>query len=124
MTIREVRSVFRPITGTVTLDANGNGTITLQPGSHWLRWEVTHVNVKTSQASGTTPVPTAEVYVNDSAEFANHHGGTRDGDLDVSRGRVPMDGTDVLLVVFTGGIAGTTAFASAFGEYTARVGFG
>lgn len=103
-----------------TLDASGNGTVTLAPEVHWDQWEVTRVNVKTSQPSGTSPVPTAEVYLNDPAVFDNHHGGTRDGDLDVAQGLIIVNAGDQLLVVFTGGRPGDTAFASAHGKYRRR----
>lgn len=103
----------------VTLDASGNGTVYLQPEVHWDQWEVTRVVVKTTQPSGSTPVPTAEVYLNDEVPFDNHHGGTRDGDLDVAQGSILLHAGDQLLIVFTAGRPGDTAMASAHGPYQA-----
>jgi hypothetical protein len=100
-----------------TLDASGNGTVYLAPEVHWDEWEVTRVVVKTSQPTGTVPVPTAEVYLNDPVPFDNHHGGTRDGDLDVAQGSILLHAGDQLLVVFTGGRPGDIAMASAHGPY-------
>ena len=100
-----------------TLDASGNTTITLSPEVHWHQWEVTRIVVKTSQPAGTSPVPSVEVWLNDPAVFDNHHGGTRDGDLDVAQGSILVNAGDQLLVVFTGGRPGDIAFASAHGKY-------
>jgi len=112
------------IPGQVTLDANGNGVVELDPPPQgWEAWEVTHVGVRTSQAAGSTPIPTADVYKNDETVPANWHGGTRDGDHDTARGTVWLQGSDVLRVVFTGGPAGVTAYATATGTYTATRAF-
>ena len=109
--------------GQVTLDVNGNGTITIYPDPYWDEWIVTRVPVRTNQPAGSFPVPSANVWLNDPLVPDNHHGGTRDGDLDVGTGRVPVGSDDVLLVVFTGGRAGDIAYATAWGFYTRQTGW-
>lgn len=97
--------------GTVTLDSSGNGTVTFSTDNAWQRWEVTGVVVKTSQAATTTPVPTAEVFVNATSSEANSEGKTESGNNDTFAGLTEVGPVDNLSVVWTGGIAGTVATA-------------
>jgi hypothetical protein len=48
-------------TGSVVLDADGYGTVTLAPES-FRTWTVTAINVRTNQATTATPVPQVTVY--------------------------------------------------------------
>jgi len=61
----EVASALRK-SGTVTLDANGNGAITFDPDSANQRWVVTGIKVATNQAATATVVPYATVALNSS----------------------------------------------------------
>lgn len=108
-------------TDKATLDANGNGTITLYPEPRWEQWTVDYVRVRTNQPPGTTPVPQADWWLNDPSVVDNHQGGTRDGDLDTGRGRVLLEPDDTLVITFTGGRPGDIAYATAWGYYTRPV---
>jgi hypothetical protein len=48
--------------GFVTLNASGYGTVILQPPSY-RTWNVTSINVLTSQGATQTPVPRCKVYL-------------------------------------------------------------
>ena len=50
--------------GSVVLDASGNGIVTLQPDA-FRTWTVTGINVRTDQGVTTTPVPQCTVYLGD-----------------------------------------------------------
>lgn len=109
--------------GQAVLDSGGNGTITLNPGGTWQEWLVDYVVVRTSQPAGSIPVPTADIWQNDPSVPANHHGGTRSGDHDTARGHIRLQPTDVVVVTFTGGRPGDTAYAMAYGSYQAQAAF-
>jgi hypothetical protein len=108
--------------GSVVLDAGGNGTVTLSPDNARQRWVVTSVVFRTNQASDATPVPVAEVFVNSTQSFQNSQGATYSGNLDTATGQVDVGPCDTLSVVWTGGIAGTTAWANVSGSYYTRAG--
>lgn len=96
--------------GSVVLDANGNGTIRLQPSSNRVFWHVTGVSVRT-----TTNVkePTAQVYLG--APGGNSLGGTYTGSNDSDQILADVYPGQFLSVVFSGGDAGATAFAYLYG---------
>lgn len=101
---------------TVTLDGSGNGTLTFEPDNASQTVTVTDMVVSTTQAPGTTPVPSVVVYKN-GLQLGATEGGTRDGDFDVGHGRTVMGPADIINVVFTGGIPGTQAYARLAGTY-------
>ncbi len=108
--------------GSVTLDANGNGTVTLIPYNANQRWEVTQINVSTSQAPTAIPVPTAEVFVNTSLSRVNSRGASWSGNQDTYEGLVKVGPCDTLNVVFSAGIPGTVASVTVEGTYYTRRG--
>jgi len=108
------------VSGKVTLNSSGYGEIYFSVSNAWQRWEVDSVVVRTSQAATDTPFPTATVYAGFIAD-AFTQGATWTGNQDTFSGRVDVDdGTD-LIVVFSGGIAGTTATAIVYGKRYTRI---
>lgn len=116
---REVEGILN-VSGHVTLDANGNGTIDFEVQNAWQRWVVTEIPVSTSQNSSTPPYPTAEVFAGPISP-AFSQGATWTGNQDTFRGTVHVDqGTD-LHVVFSGGVPGSVAYARPAGRRYTRV---
>jgi len=106
--------------GRVVLDSSGYGEIYFSVYNAWQRWEVDSVVVKTSQATDQTPYPKAEVYAGFIADVFSQ-GATWTGNQDTFSGRVDVDdGTD-MIIVFSGGIAGTTATAIVYGKRYTRI---
>lgn len=90
--------------GTVTLDANGNGTLTFDPDNARQRWEVTSVIVSTNQAANATVVPVATVALN-TADIAvlsdgNNRGASWSGNQDSFAGKIDVGPCDFLTVGF------------------------
>lgn len=118
--------------GQVTLDASGNGVITLDPSSARERWEVTSVVVKTNQAATATVVPVATVAKNTSIvshlSQGNNHGQTWSGNQDIFGGLIDISPADYLSVLFTpppgasgSPLSGVIAYATVKGKrYTRR----
>lgn len=91
--------------GTVKLDAAGNGVLTFDPDNAWQRWEVTSVVNATNQAATATVVPTVTLAVN-TVTFAtlsqgNQRGATWSGNQDVFRGLVHVGPGDFFTVSFS-----------------------
>ena len=106
--------------GSIVLNASGNGTIDFSVDNAWQRWVVRTVRVSTSQASTKTPYPTAEVFAGPISPGYSQ-GATWTGNSDTFTGETHVDdGTD-LHVQFTGGIAGTTAYARVYGTRYTRI---
>jgi hypothetical protein len=97
--------------GQVTLDASGNGTITVASDNAWQRWVVESVWVSTNQAQTATPVPTAELFVGPASSRANSRGVSWSGNQDTFEGRILVGRVDEFHIVFAGGIPGTVASA-------------
>ena len=105
--------------GQVVLDANGNGTVTLYPDHAQQRWEVRHVVVQTSQAATAIPIPVAQLYVN-IVDPVHSRGATASGSQDIFDGNIRIGPSDLLLVVWTGGIPGTVASVTVEGDFYTR----
>ena len=96
-------------TGTVTLDANGNGTFSLIPGGARERWLVTLINTFVQQT--TLAVPVLRVY-RGSAMPINQLGGTYTGNLDSnSTDQWMLNMNEGLVFQYTGGAVGDVATA-------------
>lgn len=107
--------------GSVTLDANGGGSITFDPDNARQRWEVVRIVVSTNQPPGTAPIPAAEVFVNHQSSPGNSQGATWTGNMDTFTGLSDVGPCDFLTVVFTAGTPGTIAYANLSGtRYTRR----
>lgn len=65
--------------GSVTLDANGNGVITFDPDNAWQRWVVTTIIVSTNQNATATVVPTATAALNTVSPGTMSQGNVRGG---------------------------------------------
>lgn len=91
--------------GSVTLNASGQGVLTFDPDNANQRWEVEGVVNFTNQAATATVIPVATVAVN-SVTFAtlsagNQRGATWSGNQDVFRGLVPVGPVDFLTILFS-----------------------
>lgn len=90
--------------GTVTLNASGNGTIYFDPDTARQRWVVDTVIVKTDQAfsAGTVPTVTLALNSNDIATMSegNQLGSTWSGNQDTYRGQIDVGPADFLSVIF------------------------
>lgn len=105
--------------GSVTLDASGNGTVTLQPDS-FRTWNVTSINVRTSQGVTTTPVPQCTVYLGDKSPgqiVAQTWMGNR-----ATAGGTPLmvQPSQLLIVEWTNGVVGSLATVSLYGTMDMR----
>jgi hypothetical protein len=99
----------------VTLDGNGNGTVTF--GVSWSsnhRWVISDIIVATNQNPSVAPYPTATAYLG-GQQVGVSEGATWTGNQDVMRGQVEMTADD-LAVAFTGGLAGSVATAVIEGD--------
>ncbi len=92
-------------TGTVTLDANGQGVVTFDTDSSRQRWVVEEVIVSTNQPATSTVVPVATVALNTtsfSTLSANNQRGSFSwsGNNDIFRGSTDVGPMDFLSVIF------------------------
>jgi hypothetical protein len=103
--------------GSVTLDANGNGTVTLGPlprGPAY--WHVTGLIAQTTRvvggqvvsAGGLAPIPKFQVYRNQ-ATADNSLGLTYDGSFTTAQADEQITRGETLLFVWTGGAANDIA---------------
>lgn len=101
----------------VTLDANGYGTVRLGPGRHGVRWTIRRITVQTST---DTLVPIAKVYrgLPGAAAFVS---GTFVGSFDADDAlNQELDHGEFLTVEWSGGDAGAVATATWTGEEETR----
>ncbi|KUM82365.1 hypothetical protein AQI94_41970 [Streptomyces pseudovenezuelae] len=103
----------------VTLDASGNGTVTFQPDA-FRTWNVTSINVRTTQGVTQTPVPQVTVYLGDKSPgqiVSQSWMGNR-----ATAGGSPLwvQPSQRLIVEWTNGVPGTVATASLFGTMDMR----
>ncbi|HEY1622145.1 MAG TPA: hypothetical protein VGG25_31295 [Streptosporangiaceae bacterium] len=102
--------------GTVVLDGDGNGTLSMKPWGGGVTWQPASVSVK---ASSNTLEAAAKIYIGSSATDPYYVDGTLSGSTGDSTGRVagfPVDTHgNTLWVVWTGGDAGATATAQVNG---------
>lgn len=94
----------------VTLDASGNGTVTLSPPNNRVVWNVSTVAV---QGSSSVKIPNATVFLG-STNLGGTYAGTNDSD-NVS---VMVYPGQQLTVKWVGGDAGASATAYAYGTFT------
>lgn len=90
--------------GSVRLNASGQGTITFDPDSARQRWVVTTVIVKTDQqfSAGTVPTVTLGLNANSVATLSdgNHRGQSWSGNQDTWTGEIDVSPADFLSVLF------------------------
>ena len=91
--------------GSVKLDATGNGVITLDPENARQRWEVASVVVSTNQSATATVVPVATVAKNTAVASQLSQGNTGgqswSGNQDVFAGKWEISAADYLSVIFS-----------------------
>ena len=91
--------------GTVRLNASGQGTITFDPDSARQRWVVTTVIVKTNQAFSAGTVPTVTLGLNANSittlSDGNQRGQTWSGNQDTWTGEIDVSPSDFLSVIFS-----------------------
>lgn len=104
--------------GTVTLDASGNGTLTLAPEGFRM-WRVTTMNVRTSQAPTATPVPQCTVYLG-AQGFGNIVSQTWMGNRSTATGNLLVQPSQPLIFSWENGVAGSVATASIYGTMEMR----
>lgn len=105
-----------PRSASVTLDDTGSGQVEFQIDNTNQRWIVDSISVFTSQAAGSSPVPQAMVFLDDVAPL-HLQGGTNSGSLDTGQGSCILYPDNMLIVVWSGGIPGSTATAVISGSY-------
>jgi hypothetical protein len=91
--------------GTVKLNASGNGAITFDPDNARQRWEVTSVVVSTNQSGTATVVPVATLALNTSdvnvLSDGNNRGQSWSGNQDTFKGQLEVGPCDYLTVGFS-----------------------
>ena len=91
--------------GSVTLDASGNGAVLFDPSSARERWLVTSVVTSTNQNSTATTVPVATLALNSTAfstmSQGNQRGATWSGNQDQWDGEIEVGAMDFLSVLFS-----------------------
>lgn len=96
------------VTAQVTLDASGNGSVTLGPGiapdRSSLRWTVLGVVVETSRP-GQPPIPRVQV----TDQLGRSVGLSYDGSFDQGPANEPLNRGDYLTTTWTGGLPGDVA---------------
>lgn len=100
----EVQSQLK-VTGQVTLNASGLGTLTFDPSSARQRWLVQSIVVTTNQAANATTVPVATAALNSTAlstmSPGNQRGSTWSGNQDTFVGELEVGPCDFLSVLFS-----------------------
>lgn len=90
--------------GSVRLNASGQGAITFDPDTARQRWVVTTVIVKTDQQfnAGTVPTVTLGLNANSVATLsdANHRGSSWSGNQETWTGEIDVSSGDFLSVLF------------------------
>lgn len=100
--------------GRVVLNASGNGALFLSPDGTE-RWHINRYAVSTSQGTNTQPIPLCTLYT-DSPAAGNEYDITYTGNADGGDGDLWLEKGQQLWAVWAGGVAGTTAVLSVFGE--------
>lgn len=92
-------------TGSVTLDANGNGVLTFDPDHANQRWEVTSIVVKTNQPAAATVTPVATTAINTitlgTMSPGNQRGASWSGNQDTFTGLMKIGPCDFLTIIFS-----------------------
>jgi hypothetical protein len=91
--------------GSVTLDANGNGVLIFDPDNAWQRWVVTQVVVSTNQAATATVVPLVTLALNTSQlstmSQGNQRGQSWNGNQETFTGAEDVGPCDSFSVIFS-----------------------
>lgn len=118
--------------GSVTLDASGNGVVIFDPDNAWQRWVITEVVVSTNQSSTATLVPLVTLALNTVAQSTMSAGNARgqswNGNQETFTGQQPVGPCDFFSVIFSApqgqsgtGLAGVICSAVLTGsKYTRR----
>lgn len=104
--------------GSVTLDGSGNGTVTLAPES-FRTWQVTTINVRTTQGITEVPVPQCTVYlgsIGDGSIVAQ----TWMGNRATAQGNTLVQPSQPLIIQWTNGVPGSVATVSLYGTMSMR----
>jgi hypothetical protein len=110
-----IRSTLN-ISGSVTLDANGAGRVTLGPqtGPGPANWRVDGVILQTTRP-GVAPIPRAQVYLDQDnpsgSQGLTYDGSYNQGTVDLTLGRGSQ-----IIAVWSGGLAGDVASLTLTGE--------
>jgi hypothetical protein len=116
--LAEVRQLLDTYSTTV-LDASGVGSISLAPES-FRTWEVTSINVRTSQGITETPVPQCTVYLGAQGD-GNIVAQTWMGNRATAGGSpVIVQPSQPLIIAWENGVPGTTATVSLYGTMAMR----
>jgi hypothetical protein len=99
---------------TVTLDASGNGTVSLGPDQGPANWHVDGVILQTTRP-GVAPIPRAQVWQN-SATPQNSQGLTYDGSFSQGPCDISLSRGEQLICTWTGGKAGDVASITVTGK--------
>lgn len=113
-------------TGSVTLDANGNGVIIFDPDNGHQRWVVNTVIVSTNQAQAATVVPVVNIAINTTTYSTVSPGnlldGTWSGNQDTFTGSIDISPCDFLSIIFRpGNSASASQIASLSGVVATAV---
>lgn len=100
----EVESQLKK-SGSVTLNASGNGMLTFDPDNANQRWEVTSIVVSTNQPATSTVIPVATVALNTAIvgllSPGNNRGASWSGNQDTFQGKTHVGPCDNLNVMFS-----------------------
>lgn len=97
-----------------TLNASGNGSCFLAPGSIE-RWHITRIAVVTNQSATLTTIPTCGVYL-DSIADANVYDITYTGSQDSTDADIWLEKGQQIHAQWLSGISGTIGTISIFGK--------
>lgn len=99
----------------VTLDANGNGTVKLGPVSGPANWRVTGIIVQTDRR-GQAPIPDIQLFLGETTAAESSIGVGYDGSFGQFVGEQTLARGQFITVQWTGGQAGDVATATVNGE--------
>jgi hypothetical protein len=106
--------------GSVTLDADGDGTLFWVPDNGNQSWQITYIAVQTNQSPTATIVPQVAAYVNTPTSMGNYGGASWAGNQTSFTGLYKVGPCDTFYIVFTAGVPGTVANANLEGTYQTR----
>jgi hypothetical protein len=104
------------VSGSATLDVNGNGQVALGPqsGPGPANWRVDGVILQTTRP-GAAPIPRAQVFL-DQQTPSNSQGLTYDGSFNQGATNLTIGRGSQIIAVWTGGLAGDVASLTLTGE--------
>lgn len=98
----------------VTLNASGNGSVFIVPGSTE-RWLITRIAVVTNQATLVTTIPTCAIYL-DSISDSNLYDKTYTGSQDSTDADIVLEKGQQLHAQWLDGVAASIGTLSVFGK--------